>query len=310
MIRVCIVGLGAIGTFLCHSISHVKHLSIDVVVRTNSHAQLIRNDGTCLWTKEEKLVFMPNKVYVAGEKPDYLYDFVFLCTKHLFSLDWFSLLDSLVYPEKTKLCIVQNGIFIEEKFKNHYPSNLIISIVPQLMVERADDPFAFRHYALNKFIYGIYAGPEFVTPPLQLFNGGLGDFIFSQDIQKVRWEKLLFNSTMNPMSVLLSHLTIITIFNSSAGASLFRNICDELQILSQLDGHPISSSAIQFYKTAISENASHYKTSMRRDFDSHKELEIEAILGNIVRFAAEKNATCPVLTTLYQLLTLFCMKVE
>ena len=48
-----------------------------------------------------------------------------------------------------------------------------------------------------------------------------------------------------------------------------------------------------------------YKTSMLLDFEAKRPLEVEAILGNALRFAKENSIDVPYLSSLYALLSCY-----
>ena len=45
-----------------------------------------------------------------------------------------------------------------------------------------------------------------------------------------------------------------------------------------------------------------YKTSMLLDFEAGRQMEVEAILGNAVKFAHSKSILIPYLSTIYAIL--------
>jgi 2-dehydropantoate 2-reductase len=45
-----------------------------------------------------------------------------------------------------------------------------------------------------------------------------------------------------------------------------------------------------------------YKTSMLLDFEAGRQMEVEAILGNAVKFAQSKSILIPYLSTIYAIL--------
>ncbi|MFL6549240.1 MAG: ketopantoate reductase family protein, partial [Povalibacter sp.] len=74
----------------------------------------------------------------------------------------------------------------------------------------------------------------------------------------------------------------------------------EVCAVAQAEGHAI---ALEYVEKLI--EATHtmkaYKTSMAQDYEAHRPLEIEAILGNVVRIAQAHEVDTPILSTLYAL---------
>ena len=68
-------------------------------------------------------------------------------------------------------------------------------------------------------------------------------------------------------------------------------------------GHPVSASLIDANMTNTHAMPP-YKTSMLLDFENHRPMEIEAILGNARRAAQRVNISVPYLDALYALLQL------
>ena len=46
-----------------------------------------------------------------------------------------------------------------------------------------------------------------------------------------------------------------------------------------------------------------YKTSMLLDFEAQRPLEIEAIIGNAIKFAQAKSLNVPILSTIYAIIS-------
>lgn len=124
--------------------------------------------------------------------------------------------------------------------------------------------------------------------------------VLSQDIQFDRWKKLLWNASFNPISVVEGELDTKQILDDPRLKSLVRNVMFEVKTLAKTQGYEISEELIEQTIDSTAARSVPSITSMLLDFKARRKMEIEAILGNSLRFASEKNVDLPLMQNLYQ----------
>jgi 2-dehydropantoate 2-reductase len=85
---------------------------------------------------------------------------------------------------------------------------------------------------------------------------------------------------------------------------LIMQVMQEIFLLATADNCSLPKNIIA-EKISYTEKMLPYETSMLLDFKNNRPMEIEAILGNALKFAQEKSIPTPHLSSLYALLSCF-----
>ena len=121
----------------------------------------------------------------------------------------------------------------------------------------------------------------------------------TDDIVKARWQKALWNATFNPISI-MGGLDTATITRTAEDRAFVRSAMFEVVEVARAAGHELALELVdKLIETTHAMPA--YKSSMGLDYEQGREMEIEAILGNVVRTAHAHSVSIPVLETLYRL---------
>ena len=116
-----------------------------------------------------------------------------------------------------------------------------------------------------------------------------------------RWKKLVWNGAFNPLSVILRGKNTAEILNNDLALNLVKNIMKEICQLAKADNCELPADVIE--KNIIAtQQMTPYKTSMLLDFEAGRQMEVEAILGNAVKFAQSKSISIPYLSPIYAIL--------
>ncbi len=123
----------------------------------------------------------------------------------------------------------------------------------------------------------------------------------SENIRLNIWTKLWGNMTMNPLSVLTGATTDVMLADGDVRA-LIRAMMEEMKALGAQIGLPLSLSPDE--RMAITRRLGPIKTSMLRDWEAHRPLEVGPILGALVEIADRLKAPAPNLRAVLGLLRL------
>jgi 2-dehydropantoate 2-reductase len=123
----------------------------------------------------------------------------------------------------------------------------------------------------------------------QIFQEAGVDIKVSDDILYDMWNKLLWNTAFNSLSV-LTLKTVDKLVDENKDELI--NIMNEVKITANAHGIKIRPDYIEFNLTR-SKNLPGFKTSTLQDFERGKPLEIEELVGVIIRKAKEKNISVP-----------------
>ena len=297
--NILIIGAGAIGSFYGSLLAKGGH---HVAVLARSDYEMIKQHGIHIIsdTALGHWHFMPAEVIKDQDSLSFEPDVILLCTKVLKSLDRVALIRPFVGPN-TAIGLLCNGVDVEDSIHAAFKTHEIISGLAFICVTRTQPGTiwhqAYGHVALGNYPSGISEKTRLLAESFEL--SGI-KALATENIVTARWKKCVWNAAFNPLSVLAGGINtqdMLKLLNP-----LIRSIMDEVLMIAAGVGHPLDQSlpAEQIEGTL---NMPAYKTSMLIDYESLREMEIEAILGNTVRAAERVGVAHPHLAMLYQLMT-------
>jgi 2-dehydropantoate 2-reductase len=297
--RILVIGSGAVASLYG---GLLQKAGADVSVVARSDFEVIKEKGISVTSHWGDFVFKPNKVlrnvneYV--EKPDY----ILVATKVLPDIDVSSIINNVVYPN-TSIVLLQNGIHIEDKIVADFPNNEIISALAFVCVTRTA-PGVVIHRDYGRVELGVYPKGESAKARLlqDLFNSIDIPCEAKEVVLYSRWKKLVWNAPFNPISVIECGATTDKMLGHMPTRELVINVMKEVCVLAEADGYPLKPDIIEknIYST---EKMQPYKTSMLVDYEAGRPMEVEAILGNALRFAKSKCISVPYIEGLYSMLS-------
>jgi len=293
--RVLVLGAGAIGALYGGMLARAG-ARVEVVCRTGHDA--VRERGiqirSASWGDG---VFHPVQVLRDTAQVAQPPDFLLVALKAVRGVDRVALMRPAVGPS-TVIVLVGNGIGIEHEIAQAFPANELVSTLAFVAVSRAG-PAEVRHHALGRLAMGCY--PRGISPAVErlasLFSAAGVPCEAQADIAASRWLKNLWNIAFNPISVLGGAMDTRAILAPPAGRAFVRRVMLEAAAVSAAHGHPIAEAVIDETIRSTAEQAP-YKTSMAVDHEAGRHLEIEPILGNVVRAARAHGVPVPNLEAL------------
>jgi 2-dehydropantoate 2-reductase len=298
--KILIVGTGAIGGFYAGKL-HQAGVEISILAR-GDYAK-IKADGIKIESIWGDFNFKPKNIYKNIDECQEKFDFVIVTTKVLPEIS----LKNLIAPaldDNSSIVLIQNGIFIEEAVIKDFPNHHLISVIAFIASERMASG-VIKHSDSGKLTFGEYhkPNPNKTAILINLFEKSKVPCFLVADIQFERWKKLIWNAAFNPISVVAGRLDSKEILDNLLLKNLVRNVMLEVKTLAKAQGYEIE---LDFIEKTISDTharATPSRTSTLIDFEAGKPLEIEAILGNSLRFAQTKSLNVPYMEALYALIS-------
>jgi|HigsolmetaAR203D_1030402.scaffolds.fasta_scaffold00011_19 2-dehydropantoate 2-reductase len=296
MPSILLIGAGAVGAFFGSALARAG-AEVSVVCRSDFAA--VARDGFEIRSPllgEHR--FVPRRVFASAAEAGRGFDYVLLATKVLADLDRAALIAPAV-GDQTTIFLIQNGIDIEAELAAAFPHNPIVSGIAFIAVSRTGAG-KIHHQSEGSLVIGNYpSGTSAATEQLAaLFAASSIPCKVTQDVVTARWQKALWNAAFNPLSIMGGVLDTATILGRAEGEALVRETMAEIVSVACAAGHPLDEALIDKL-IAVTRKMPPYKTSMALDYEQGRPLEIEAILGNIVRTARRCNVRAPRLETLY-----------
>ena len=298
MTKILVIGAGAIGSFYSAKLAQV---GAEITLWCRSDYDFIKKNGIKIESYEGDFQFIPHKILKNLHEIEDEFDYILIATKALPSIDIPALIKNIL-KAKTKIILIQNGIHIEKNIAENFPNNELISAIAFIGVSRKSAGI-ICHQEYGKIIIGTYGekASDSVHFLENLWKKSGIEVVVTDEILLERWKKLVWNGAFNPLSVVLRGKNTAEILNSDLALNLVKNIMNEICNLAKIDNCELPSDVIE-KNILATQKMKPYKTSMLLDFEAGREMEVEAILGNAIKFAQSKSMSTPYLSTIYAII--------
>lgn len=298
-LKVLVFGAGAIGSYFGGRLAQSGNAEVAVVCR--SDYEHVKTNGYQINSIKNDFHFMPSGVYRNAADYPGTPDLLIVATKVLPDSDIAGLIAPAV-GEHTVLMLIQNGLGMEEEMQTAFPDHEIFGAIAYIGVCKTGRG-VIEHQGGGKIQIGRF--PEGSSPILDILTESWlktgVECRQSNDIIKDRWAKLVWNAPYNPISILAGGLDTGKICADPQLDELCATVMNEVCVVAKACGKELPATIIQD-NLNYTHNFPPYKTSMLVDYENSRPLEVEAILGSIVRRASEKKVAVPHLRTIYALL--------
>lgn len=206
--------------------------------------------------------------------------------------------------ENTTLILLQNGLGVEPELAAQFPETTILGGLCFVCAHKVG-PGHIRHLdyeAIALAQYGPHYAPQGITAVLAAIAADFAaagiEINAKPHLMQSRWEKLVWNIPYNGLSVVLNGQTD-QLMAHPATRRLIEDLMGEVAQGAAACGCTITPDVIA-NMLAHTEAMTPYLTSMKLDYDRGQPLEVEAIVGNPLRWAQSRGAILPKITMLYQ----------
>lgn len=317
--RVLVVGAGGIGGLLASRLSLSKRVSkLGMVLRSN-YESVLKEGLTVKSNVLGDISFMPTDLYYSrdiDEAKRVEWDHILVCCKTTATADFSKevLAPVLECNPDAFIHLVQNGVGIEEPVHRMFPSNQLVT-VSAFVRSASINPTTINHTGPKLFTFGFFnsSSPsdkhqrklEEFTNVLSA-DGGI-ECKISKDIQWVRFHKLAWNASFNPLSIICGQVGVIELLEHEPTRRLITDIHKEVFELATalLGPRPAYlDDYIEFVERGyqIQKQNGEYHPSMLLDYKSGKPLEMDAILNNAIQIGKSIGSSMPKLEAIAQIL--------
>lgn len=293
------VGAGGVGAYFG---GRLAQAGMDVSVLCRSNYEQVRKNGFKVKSIAGDFSFKPVGVYRSCDEYPDTADYVIVTTKVLPDIDVVKIIEAAVKPG-TMIVLIQNGIEIEPDIAKAFPDNELVSSIAYIGVFQIEDG-EIEHQAAGRLKMGVYKGGS--SEKMDLLNANFNkagvECEVVEDIEFFRWVKLVWNIPYNPVSVLGGGVDTKVISTTKALEDLCAELMKEVCAVAKARGIHLPEDIIQ-KNLEYTRGFPPYKTSMLLDFENKRPLEVEAIVGKVVRIAREEKVAVPHMETIYALLS-------
>lgn len=296
--KILVFGLGALGTVFAVALKNAGHQVYAFV--KDKHLSLLKGKNLKM-----RGLFGDKQAKIDGyfTKPEELkflnLDLVILTVKAFDTEKAISQIKKFIQP-KTFLLIAQNGYGNYEKAVQVLPKNQVI-LSRIIFGARIIEPGLAEVTVFGDDV--VIGQPEntiskkILENIAEIFNQAGIPTKVSDEVYTILWEKIIYNSALNPLGALLVR-TYGELAENYETRFLMDKIIDE--IFETLNAHEIKlrwetseDYKKHFYQNLIPPTAGHYP-SMYYDLKNGKPTEIDALNGAIVDLAEQKGLKTPV----------------
>jgi 2-dehydropantoate 2-reductase len=295
-VRVCVVGVGAIGGLYAAHLAQLEEVEVWAYDVSQEHVDAINRDGLRLTGATELTAAVAARTD-ASEIPACALGIV--ATKAAFT-DVAMTATAAIFAEGA-VCSVQNGIGSEEVIARHVPRVIRGVCLPAGHVTA---PGVVNMDAPGTTWIGPFEprpaeGDEIAALGAALNRAGMPTEV-EADARGAQWTKLLFNAATNPLAA-LTGLTHGELCDLPALRATVTALVDEGRTVAEALGISLDSDPDELISRAAVENHDH-RPSMLQDAAAHRPTEIGALNGGIVRAGAEAGVPTPLHATIAALI--------
>jgi len=294
-----IIGTGAVGGFYG---ACLQRAGFEVHFLVHNDYEHVRQHGLVIESKEGDFT-LPNVYAYRDVQEIPTTDVIVIALKatqnHLLA----HLLPPLVKDDSVIL-VLQNGLGVEEEIAQIVGNKNIIGGLCFLCSNKIG-PGHIRHIdykaiTLAKYAEGYRAcgTTEHMVHLSDDFQEANIPITLFEDLWIARWKKLVWNIPYNGLSVVLNATTQELMANINS-RNLVEQLMKEVLLGAQTPNRSISETFIQ-EMLDHTEKMEPYRTSMKIDYDEHRPMEVEAILGNPLCSSRDRGIELPQVSMLYQ----------
>jgi 2-dehydropantoate 2-reductase len=218
-------------------------------------------------------------------------DVVLVCVK---AHQTIGILDALAFltGDETTIVTLQNGVESDEPIAARFGAR---RVVPGVVYVGAtlDEPGVVSHVAAGTIAVGARTGGD----PVHVQRAVAALAISGQpvkvvdDVQQARWLKLLWNASFNPVSAITGR-TPRELVDVPSTRALLVDLMREVIAVARAQGIALDESAIA-EQLSWTERASAIRTSMMVDRARGRGMEIDALVGVVVRKGHDHGVAAP-----------------
>lgn len=302
--KAVLIGTGGVGTIVALALEYSKKCEVTMVAR--SVYEKASKDGfdieSCDYgsIKGWKPHAIENSIENAAKSGPY--DYVVVTTKNIPEVQKIEDIIAPLVVKGNSIVLIQNGIGAEEKLMKVFPDSYIIGGIS--MIGSAIYGNEVCHQVTDEVLFGTYdKRPEALSALDALYDIYSGSKSKAQKIENLRyrrWIKLVYNSAYN---------TVAAVTGLDVGRLLLSDITYNMVLPAMKEVRAIAEAELKQKLPEDIENfmihcdgGVYFEPSMLVDIKKGQPMELEVILGNPLRIAAEQKIDAPVLKMLYTLL--------
>jgi 2-dehydropantoate 2-reductase len=294
-----VYGAGAVGGFFGGLLARAGE-TVHFVAR-GRQLEALRGTGLTIASRLlGRIVVSPVSVFESARAVG-LADVVLVCVK---TQQLSGMLDDLSSAVGARTIIVplQNGVEADEQLAARFPQARVLPAVVYVGAT-VEQPGVVEHVAAGTIGLGAtHQQDTAVLPVVRDLLAKTGQPVhISNDIQRERWHKLMWNAAFNSVSAITGRLPA-ELLASEDTRTLVVNIMEEVLEVGRAHGVDLRREDIDKH-IAWTESATGVRTSTMVDRERGRPMESDGLVGVVVRKGRDGGVPTPCTSTVYALLT-------
>ena len=297
--RILVYGAGAVGGFFGGLLAHAGE-DVHFVAR-GAQLQALRHRGLTIDSRRLGRITVPSISTFESAAAAGPADLILVCVK---TQQLSGILDDLAAAvgRRTVIVPLQNGVEADERLSDRFPQTAVLPAVVYVGAT-VDEPGVVTHVASGTI--GIGPGRDQDAELLATVRDTLAKtghpVHISNDIQRERWHKLMWNAAFNSVSAVTGRVPADLLAEPEA-RSLIVTIMREVLAVGQACGVDLRPADIDQH-IAWTEKAAGLRTSTMVDRERGRTMESDGLLGVVVRKGRAAGVATPCSATVFALLT-------
>ncbi|MBI1821773.1 MAG: ketopantoate reductase family protein [Nitrospirae bacterium] len=293
--KILVVGAGAVGGYF-GTLLHQSGADITFLVRPATD-EVIRQKGLTVESYKGNMTIQPRTVLARDLSSPF--DLIILSVK-CYDLETVFEQIKPVVSSDTILLTLQNGVNTEERLIQQFGSHKVIGGVA-FITSKLIEPGRIGHYKRGIITIGELNGEK--TERLEkihelLVRAKITAYV-TDEIMKKKWEKLCWNATFNPLSILFNG-PVERVLESKGALDVIRQVISEIIVVAKQVAGITLNENIAEETISNTYGLKEYHTSMYEDWKSGKKTENDYLNGDIYQKGLALNIPVPMNFALYQ----------
>jgi 2-dehydropantoate 2-reductase len=292
--RIAVLGSGGIGGYYGALLAKAGH-DVSFIAR-GAHLEAMQRRGLTVRTPEGESTIPVTAV--ADTRSAGPVDLVLFCVKSYDTEPAAQALAPLMARD-TAVVTFQNGLDNVEAIASVVGSEAVLAGAVYIALQLAGPGVVLRTGGEGKIVFGELGGTltERVQRTASAFQQSGIPHQVSTDIDRVLWEKFLFIAGVGGVTA-LARSGIGPLLASLEGRTLLTTSCEEIAAVALAERAPLPSDAVGRVVEQAATLPPQWRSSMARDLDDGRRLEVEALSGAVVRRGRAHGIPTPVHQTI------------
>ena len=292
--RLAVLGSGGIGGYYGALLAKGGH---DVVlIARGAHLEALQQRGLTVRTPEGESTIPVSAV--GDTKSLAPVDLVLFCVKSYDTEPAAQALAPLMARD-TAVITLQNGVDNVEAIGSFVGPGAVLAGAVYVALQLAGPGVVVRAGGEGKIVFGEASGAmtERVQRIASAFEQSRIPHEVPTDITRVLWEKFLFIAGVGGVTA-LTRAGIGPLLASPEGRTLLTTSCEEIAAVALAERAPLPADAVDRVVEQASTLPPQWRSSMARDLEDGRRLEVEALSGAVVRRGLKLGVPTPIHRTI------------